>query len=228
MTDHHLSRRDADRILDAPAESGRPVAEVLEALRAPVTADELRREDAAVTAFHVARLAPSPRSRRGMSPTTPRTAAVRALAATGLVVALTSGGFALAATGHLPTLPDQASDTATEAVARHSTSPSESPSETVTEDATTSDEATDDLEATQGAPGDSTEATESTDEPPRPARGTPRRRTRRRPHRPPASRACARPSRPATRRPTARPSTTRPSPRWPPRPAARTASRPTA
>lgn len=164
MTDHHLSRRDADRILDAPAESGRPVAEVLEALRAPVTADELRREDSAVTAFRVARLAPSPRSRRGMSPTTPRTAAVRALTATGLVVALTSGGFALAATGHLPALPDQASDTATDAVARHSTSPSQSPSETVTEDATTSDEATDDLEATQGAPGESTEATESTDD----------------------------------------------------------------
>src|SRR5688572_15243517 len=138
MSNHHLSRRDADRILDAPAESGRPVAEALEALRAPAAADELRREDAVVAAFHAARLAPAPTTRREMSPTTPRTAAVRAVVATGLVVAVTSGGFALAATGHLPTLPDQASDTATESVAKSRTAPSESASETATEEPTPS------------------------------------------------------------------------------------------
>ena len=51
--------------------------------------------------------------------TTARSAAARAAIATGVVVALSTGGFALAATDHLPTLPDQASDKATEAVAKN-------------------------------------------------------------------------------------------------------------
>jgi hypothetical protein len=160
MSNHHLSRRDADRILDAPAESGRPVAEALEALRAPAAADELRREDAVVAAFHAARLAPAPTTRREMSPTTPRTAAVRAVVATGLVVAVTSGGFALAATGHLPTLPDQASDTATESVAKSRTAPSESASETATEEPTASETATATQTATATESADATETTE--------------------------------------------------------------------
>lgn len=162
MSTHHLSRRDADRILDAPAESGRPVAEALEALRAPAAADELRREDAVVAAFHAARLAPAP-TRRAMSPTTPRTAAVRAVVATGLVVAVTSGGFALAATGHLPSLPDQASDTATESVAKSRTAPtapSESASEAATEAPTASGTATATETATEAGSADATGTTE--------------------------------------------------------------------
>ena len=133
MSSHHLSRRDADRILDAPAESDPPSAARWRRCGAPGSADELRREDAAVAAFHAARLAPAPRTMSGMSRHPPRTAAVRAVAATGLVVALTSGGFALAATGHLPTLPDQASDPATEAVAQRTAPRRPSPSETATE-----------------------------------------------------------------------------------------------
>lgn len=132
MNDRPLSRRDAERILAAPAESGRPVGESLEALRAPGTDAELRREDAAVAAFHVARLAPAPSTRSAGSLTAPRAAAVRAVVATGLVVAVTSGGFALAATGHLPVLPDLASDTATEAVASSRTSATQTPSATPT------------------------------------------------------------------------------------------------
>ena len=127
MSTHHPSRRDADRILDAPAESDLPVGRALEALRAPGSTHELLREDATVAAFHAARLSPAPRTRSDMSRTTPRTAAVKAVAATGLVVALTSGGFALAATGHLPTLPDQASDRATEAVSQRTASAARPP-----------------------------------------------------------------------------------------------------
>lgn len=50
---------------------------------------------------------------------TARSAATRAAIATGVVVALSTGGFALAATDNLPTLPDQASDQATESVAKN-------------------------------------------------------------------------------------------------------------
>jgi hypothetical protein len=159
MSNHPLSRRDTDRILDAPVESGHPVAEVLEALGAPGAAPELRREDAVVADFRAARLAPATRSRREMSPTTPRTAAVRAMAATGLVVALTSGGFALAADGHLPTLPDQASDRATEAVAARSTSPSESASETAAEEASPTANASESTETTTADPAETADET---------------------------------------------------------------------
>ena len=138
MSTHHPSRRDADRILDAPVDSDLPVGRALEALRAPGSTHELLREDATVAAFHAARLSAAPRTRSDMSPTTPRTAAVRAVAATGLVVALTSGGFALAATGHLPTLPDQASDRATEAVAQRTAPASETATETAPATATES------------------------------------------------------------------------------------------
>lgn len=113
---HHLSRRDADRILDAPGESDHPVGQAIQALRAPGSTSELHREDATVAAFHAARLSPTSRPMSGIAPSA-RSAAVRAVAATGLVVALSTGGFALAASGHLPTLPDQAADMATEAVA---------------------------------------------------------------------------------------------------------------
>ena len=129
---HHLSRRDADRILDAPGESDAPVGRAIQALRAPGSGSELHREDATVAAFHAARLSPTSRPMSGVA-TSARSAAVRAVAATGLVVALSSGGFALASSGHLPTLPDQASDTATEAVAQATARQTASPSETTTE-----------------------------------------------------------------------------------------------
>ncbi|KRF34735.1 hypothetical protein [Nocardioides sp. Soil805] len=124
MTHRHPSRRDADRIVDAPAESDLPVGRALEALRAPGGAGELLREDAAVAAFHAARLSTPARAARAASPSpVSRAAALRAVAATGLVVALTSGGFALAATGHLPDLPDLASGTATTVAAERTASP---------------------------------------------------------------------------------------------------------
>lgn len=130
-----LSRRDADRILDAPGESDHPVGHAIQALRAPGSTSELRREDATLASFHDARLSPASRPMRGAT-TSARSAAVRAVAATGLVVALTSGGFALAASGHLPTLPDQASDTATEAVAQRNAPRPASPGRTATETTT--------------------------------------------------------------------------------------------
>lgn len=133
---NHLSRRDADRILDAPGESDHPVGQAIQALRASGSTAELRREDATLASFHAARLSPTSRPMSGAA-TSARSAAVRAVAATGLVVVLTSGGFALAASGHLPTLPDQASDTATEAVAQRNAPRPASPSETTT--ATTSE-----------------------------------------------------------------------------------------
>lgn len=129
---HHLSRHDAARILDAPGESDHPVGQAIQALRAPGSTSELYREDAAVAAFHAARLSPTSRPMSGVAPSA-RSAAVRAVAATGLVVALSSGGFALAASGHLPTLPDQASDTATEAVAARTAQQTTSPGQTTTE-----------------------------------------------------------------------------------------------
>lgn len=99
------------------AETDSVVAPVLDALRAPARDHELRREDATVAAFHSARLTPT--STRSDMSTTARSAATRAAIATGVVVALSTGGFALAATDHLPTLPDQASDRATESVAKN-------------------------------------------------------------------------------------------------------------
>ena len=138
MSNHHhrLSRRDAEEILRAPAQSDHAVGPMLDALGAPGREGELLREDATVAAFHTARLTPAPISRSDMTLSKPARAATKAVIATGAVVALTSGGLALAATGHLPTLPDQASDKATEAVAKHTTksaSPSESATETATE-----------------------------------------------------------------------------------------------
>lgn len=118
--DPHLSRRDAERLLDAPAEHDSALGWALAAASAPAFPDELRREDAAVAAFHAARLAPPPASRSGfVSPTRLGSrAAARAVVATGAVVALTSGGFALASSTHLPLLPDRASDRATASVSR--------------------------------------------------------------------------------------------------------------
>lgn len=164
MSTHHPSRRDADRTLDAPVESDLPVGRALEALRVPGSTHELLREDATVAAFHAARLSPAPRTRSDMSPTTPRTAAVKAVAATGLVVALTSGGFALAATGHLPTLPDQASDRATEAVSQRTASASETATETAPATATESATVSETPSATETATAEATESTEATSE----------------------------------------------------------------
>jgi hypothetical protein len=125
-----LSRRDAERLLDAPASHDSALGWALSAANAPAHPGELRREDAAVAAFHTARLTPSPTSRSNyVSPTKLGSrAAARAVIATAAVVALTSGGFALANSAHLPLLPDQASDQATESVAK-----TPKPTETTTE-----------------------------------------------------------------------------------------------
>lgn len=125
-----LSRRDAERLLDAPASHDSALGWALSAANAPAHPGELRREDAAVAAFHTARLNPSPTSRSNyVSPTKLGSrAAARAVIATAAVVALTTGGFALANSAHLPLLPDQASDQATESVAK-----TPKPTETTTE-----------------------------------------------------------------------------------------------
>ena len=152
--DNRLSRRDAERLLDAPASHGSALGSALSAANAPAHPGELRREDATVAAFHAARLTPSPSSRSNyVSPTKLGSrAAARAVIATAAVVALTSGGFALASSTPLPLLPDQASDQATESVAK-----TPKPTETTTEvtEPTESTEA----EETETAETETTETT---------------------------------------------------------------------
>ncbi|MDT0184647.1 hypothetical protein Q9S36_31140 [Microbacterium sp. ARD31] len=94
----HLSRRDAERLLEDPAAHGSALGTVLAAAAAPPRPAELRREPAAVAAFHTARLAPAPAVRhhvvpperlggRGASRLVVASATVLALAAGGLLVA---------------------------------------------------------------------------------------------------------------------------------------------
>jgi hypothetical protein len=118
--DLHLTRRESERLLDDPAAFDHVLGWALTAARGPAHRDELRREDLEASAFHAARLAPPPATRSNyVAPSAlGRRAAARAVVATGAVVALTSGGFALASSVDLPTLPGRASDQATEAVAR--------------------------------------------------------------------------------------------------------------
>ena len=113
-----LSRRETERLLDAPATHDSALGWVLSAASAPAHPTELRREDSTAAAFHSARLSPPPARRRAfVSPTRLGSrAAVHAVVATGAVVAMASGGFALAGSLDLPSLPGQASDRATEAV----------------------------------------------------------------------------------------------------------------
>lgn len=153
MNDHEirLSRRESERLLDDPAAHDSALGWALSAASAPAHRGELRREDAEVAAFHAARLSPPPATRSNfVSPSSlGRRAAARAVVATGAVVALTSGGFALASSVDLPTLPGQASDQASESVAKapeptrtastSSTTASEDPSESA--EAGTSDDA---------------------------------------------------------------------------------------
>ena len=106
--DPRLSRRDAERLLDAPAEHDSALGQALTAASAPAHPRELRGEDTAAAAFQAARLSPAPASRSGyVSPSRLGSrAAARAVVATGAVVALTSGGFALASSTDLPGLPN--------------------------------------------------------------------------------------------------------------------------
>jgi hypothetical protein len=146
MTDPEirLSRRESERLLDDPAAHDSALGSALAATKAPAHHRELRREDAEVAAFHVARLSPPPATRSNyVSPSSlGRRAAARAVVATGAIVALTSGGFALASSAHLPTLPGQAADQASESVAKapQPTSTESTSSATVTEDASESAE----------------------------------------------------------------------------------------
>ncbi|RYC11513.1 hypothetical protein [Nocardioides zhouii] len=162
--DDHPTRREAEQLLDDPAAHGSALGSLLSAASAPALPGELRREDAEVAAFHRARLTPS--TTRGAGFVSPRRlasrAAARAVIATGAVVAVTTGGFALANTAHLPGLPGQASDQATESVTKTprptatSTSASTAPS--------TSTSATD----PSGTPSRSTESSPSASSAPTP------------------------------------------------------------
>lgn len=118
--DHHPTRREAEQLLDDPAAHRSALGTLLSAAAAPALPGELRREDAEVAAFRRARLAPSTATAGFVSPRRLASrAAARAVIATGAVVALTTGGFALANSAHLPGLPGQASDQATESVAKN-------------------------------------------------------------------------------------------------------------
>lgn len=143
MSEHEtrLSRRESERLLDAPATQDSALGRALSAASAPAHPSELRREDAVVAAFHTARLTPSPTYRNNVvSPDKLGSrAAARAVIATAAVVALISGGFALANSSYLPTLPGQASDRATESVAK-TPKPTETASETASETSTESTE----------------------------------------------------------------------------------------
>jgi hypothetical protein len=118
-----LSRSESERLLDAPAHHDNALGWALSAAAAPAHPGELRREEAAVAAFHDARMTPSLAARSGY--VSPRRlgsrAATQAVVATAAVLALGSGSFALAGSidlPDLPGLPDQASDRATEAVSQ--------------------------------------------------------------------------------------------------------------
>lgn len=108
----HLSRREAERLLDDPSGASSALGSTLASAAGPARPGELRREGSEVAAFHSARLTP-PRSRRAAAasrrPGGAR-AAMGAVIGTCAAVAFTSGAFALAGSGHLPTLPGQASD----------------------------------------------------------------------------------------------------------------------
>ena len=145
---HHLSRREAERLLDDPATHGSALGTLLAAAGGPAQPGELGGEDAAASAFHRTGMVPStgggtlfvPAPRRGGR------AAARAVVATGAVVALASGGFALAGSAdlpHIPGLPGQGSDRATESVAEDP-----KPSEASSTSATPGDEA-----SATGGPG---------------------------------------------------------------------------
>ncbi len=119
--ENRLSRRDAERLLDAPATHDSALGQALAAAAAPPHPHELHREDAAVAAFHTTRSTPPPARRTAfVSPTRLGSrAAVHAVVATGAVLVMGSGAFALARAvdlPDLPTLPGHATDRATEAV----------------------------------------------------------------------------------------------------------------
>lgn len=144
--DRRLSRRDAERLLDDPASHDSALGSALSAARSPARPGELRREELAVASFRRAGLVPPTTTSAHVAsrPAARRTAA-RAVVATGAVVALTSGGFALASSTHLPLLPDRASDRATESVTG-TPSPSEA------------SESSEDTETTGATESESTEA----------------------------------------------------------------------
>ena len=168
-----LSRREAERLLDDPAAADGAVASVLRDAQAPTPAGSpLAREETTVAAFRAARLtAPGSRS-QFVSPSTPgRRAATKAVVATGAVVAMISGGFAMAATGHLPSLPDQASERATEAVAQTRT-PSETASTSASASASTSattESSSSTSEESESAPNPNSTTTPTTGKPHRQA-----------------------------------------------------------
>jgi len=138
--DPRLTRRDAERLLDDPTAVDTVLAQALRAAAEPARPRELGGEDAVAAVFQAARLTPPPTHRSDfVSPTRLGSrAATRAVIATGAIVAMTSGGFALANSAHLPILPDQASDQATESVAK---TPKPSETETATETPTETESA---------------------------------------------------------------------------------------
>lgn len=143
-----LSRREAERLLDDPAAHSSALGRLLAAAGGPAQPGELGGEDAAASAFQRTGMVPSTGGGTVLVPAPRRSGrtAVRAAVATGAVVALTTGGFALAGSAdlpHIPGLPGQASDRATESVAKDP-----KPSEASSTSATPGDEASE-----TGGPG---------------------------------------------------------------------------
>ena len=139
----HLSRREAERLLDDPAGHGSALGKVLAAAGGPAQPGELGREDSTAATFQRTATVPSPGGGTFVVPAPRRgaRAAVRAVVATGAVVALATGGFALAGSAdlpHIPGLPGQASDRATES---SSAAKDPKPSEASSTSATPGDEA---------------------------------------------------------------------------------------
>jgi len=119
----HLSRREAERLLDDPAGHGSALGSALAAAAGPAQPGELGREDAAAAVFQRTAMVPSPGDSPAVVPVSRSggRAALRAVVATSAVVALATGGFALAGSAdlpHIPGLPGQASDRATESAAK--------------------------------------------------------------------------------------------------------------
>lgn len=130
--DPRLSRRDADRLLDAPTEHGGALGSALDAAAAPGSPRELRREEATLEAFRAARLAAAPAA-GPVSSDPRRRAASRAVVATGAVVALVSGSLALADVADVPLLPglsDRASEPASESTSQSGSTSGSTPGST--------------------------------------------------------------------------------------------------
>src|SRR5690349_19730895 len=94
-----IRRGTAEQLLQgAPVPAPEPLTRLLASAAAPPQPGELAREEAAVAAFHAARLAPVAAPRRGQMVTPPLARFLTTKVAAIALVICTTGGIALAAT----------------------------------------------------------------------------------------------------------------------------------